>query len=137
MKKENAIRSRFFSTLLISALMSGAIVSAPVALAEEVTPVKSLEMVNFVGYKLTSTTDTIMVDLADMYGYHFAYIAVKKRVSVGGKLVFRYVPVDLVVLDAFGKSTIKTLVGIKLGDTIRVSLAGFPNDEVIRWQLVK
>jgi hypothetical protein len=93
--------------------------------------------VNYVGYTLTATTDTIFVDLADVYAYQFAYIDVKKQVLVSGKLLWRYVPVDLVVLDAYGRSTITTLVGIKLGDTIRVSMAGYPDNIVVRWQLVK
>jgi hypothetical protein len=93
--------------------------------------------VNYVGYTLTSTTDTIYVDLADSYAYQFAYVDVKKQVLVSGKLLWKYVPVDLVVLDAYGRSVIKTLVGIKLGDTIRVSMAGYPDNEVVRWQLVK
>lgn len=137
MKKGNVITFRFFSSLLASALISGAVVSAPVASAEEVTTLKSVEQVNYVGYKLTSKTDTIMVDLADSYGYQMAYIDVKKKVSVRGKMVWRYVSVDLVVLDEFGKATSKTLVGIKLGDTLRVSMAGNPDNTVVRWQLVK
>lgn len=137
MKKENAIKSRFFSTLLISALMSSAAVVPPAAFAEDVVTTSNVELVNYVGYRLTSTTDTLIVDLADKYGYQFAYIHVKKKVLVGGKMVPRYVPVDLVVLDAFGKATIKTRVGIKLGDTIRVSMAGNPDNLVVRWQPVK
>jgi hypothetical protein len=93
--------------------------------------------INYVGYALTATTDTIFVDLADSYAYQFAYIDVKKQVLVSGKLQWRYVAVDLVVLDEYAKATIKTLVGIKLGDTIRVSMAGNPDNIVVRWQLVK
>ena len=93
--------------------------------------------INYVGYALTATTDTIFVDLADSYAYQFAYIDVKKQVLVSGKLQWRYVAVDLVVLDEHAKATIKTLVGIKLGDTIRVSMAGNPDNIVVRWQLVK
>jgi hypothetical protein len=93
--------------------------------------------INYVGYALTATTDTIFVDLADSYAYQFAYIDVKKQILVSGKLQWRYVAVDLVVLDEYAKATIKTLVGIKLGDTIRVSMAGNPDNIVVRWQLVK
>jgi hypothetical protein len=93
--------------------------------------------INYVGYTLTATTDTIFVDLADSYAYQFAYIDVKKQVLVSGKLLWRYVAVDLVVLDEYARSTVKTLVGIKLGDTIRVSMAGNPDNIVVRWQLVK
>jgi hypothetical protein len=99
--------------------------------------IPDVSTVNYVGYTLTSTTDTIFVDLADSYGYQFAYIDVKKQVLVSGKLLWRYVPVDLVVLDAYGRAIIKTLVGIKLGDTLRVSMAGNPDNVVVRWQLVK
>jgi hypothetical protein len=93
--------------------------------------------INYVGYALTATTDTIFVDLADSYAYQFAYVDVKKQILVSGKLQWRYVAVDLVVLDEYAKATIKTLVGIKLGDTIRVSMAGNPDNIVVRWQLVK
>jgi hypothetical protein len=93
--------------------------------------------INYVGYNLTATTDTIFVDLADSYAYQFAYVDVKKQVLVSGKLLWKYVNVDLVVLDAYGRSTITTLVGIKLGDTIRVSMADNPDNIVVRWQLVK
>jgi len=105
------------------------------AIDQVITPDAS--EVNYVGYTLTAMTDTIFVDLADVYAYQFAYIDVKKEVLVSGKLQWRYVPVDLVVLDAYGRSIIKTLVGIKLGDTLRVSMAGNPDNVVVRWQLVK
>jgi hypothetical protein len=105
-------------------------------LVDQVIPPVASE-VSTVLYTLTSTTDTIFVDLADSYAYHFAYVDVKKMVLVDGKSVLRYVPVDLVVLDEFARATIKTLVGIKLGDIIRVSMAGYPDNVAVKWQLIK
>jgi hypothetical protein len=107
-----------------------------VNIADQVIPPATSEM-NTVLYTLTATTDTLFIDLADSYAYHFAYVDVKKYVSVNGKLVLKYVPVDLVVLDGFARATIKTLVGIKLGDIIRVSMAGYPDNVPVKWQLIK
>ena len=96
-----------------------------------------LSEMNSVQYKLTNTVDTLIVDLADKYFYQFAYVDVKKKVLVNGKMVLRYVNVDIVVLDEFARSTIKTLVGIKVGDIIRVSMAGYPDNVIVKWQHIK
>ena len=133
MKKENVIKNRFFSALLATTLISGAAVTAPASYGVDMP----LNKMNSVQYKLTNTVDTLIVDLADKYFYQFAYVDVKKKVLVNGKMVLRYVNVDIVVLDEFARSTIKTLVGIKVGDIIRVSMAGYPDNVIVKWQHIK
>jgi len=133
MKKENVIKNRFFSALLATTLISGAAVTAPASYGVDMP----LSEMNSVQYKLTNTVDTLIVDLADKYFYQFAYVDVKKRVLVNGKMVLRYVNVDIVVLDEFARSTIKTLVGIQVGDIIRVSMAGYPDNVIVKWQHIK
>lgn len=107
-----------------------------VNLADVVLPPLASEL-NSVQYLLTPTTDTLFIDLADTYAYQFAYVDVKKYVLENGKSVLRYVNVDIVVLDEFARATIKTLVGIKIGDIIRVSMAGNPDNVVVKWQHIK
>jgi hypothetical protein len=107
-----------------------------VNLADVVLPPLASEL-NTVQYLLTPTTDTLSIDLADTYAYQFAYVDVKKYVLEDGKSVLRYVNVDLVVLDEFARSTIKTLVGIQIGDIIRVSMAGNPDNVIVKWQHIK
>ncbi len=133
MKKENAIKHRFFSALLATTLISGVAINAPASFAEETV----LSDLNTVQYTLTSTTDTLLVDLADKYFYQFAYVDVKKNVLVNGKFVMRYVNADIVVLDEFGRATIKTRMGIKVGDIIRVSMAENPDNLIVKWRHIK
>jgi hypothetical protein len=64
-------------------------------------------------------------------------VDVKKKVLVNGKLVLRYVNVDIVVLDEFARATIKTRIGIKVGDIIRVSMAENPDNLIVKWQHIK
>jgi hypothetical protein len=107
-----------------------------VNLADVVLPPVASEL-NTVQYLLTPTIDTLFIDLADTYAYQFAYVDVKKYVLENGKSVLRYVNVDIVVLDDFARATIKTLVGIKIGDVIRVSMAGYPDNVIVKWQHIK
>ena len=107
-----------------------------VNLADVVLPPLASEL-NTVQYLLTPTIDTLFIDLADTYAYQFAYVDVKKYVLENGKSVLRYVNVDIVVLDDFARATIKTLVGIKIGDVIRVSMAGYPDNVIVKWQHIK
>lgn len=133
MKKENAIKNRFFSALLATTLIAGAVVSAPASYGEEMP---ASEM-NSVEYTLTNTVDTLVVDLEDKYFYQFAYVDVKKKVLVNGKMVLRYVNVDIVVLDEFARATINTRIGIQKGDIIRVSMADIPDNVIVKWQHIK
>lgn len=103
---------------------------------EQVIPPTASE-INSVEYILTPTVVTLFVDLKDIYAYQFAYVDVKKNVLENGKLVLRYVNVDIVVLDEFARATIKTLVGIKVGDIIRVSMAENPDNIIVKWQHIK
>jgi len=133
MKKGNAIKYRFFSALLATSLFTGGVMSAPASFGADLP----LSELNSVQYSLTNTVDTLVVDLADTYAYHIAYVDVKKNVLVNGKLVMRYVNVDIVVLDEFARATIKTRIGIKIGDIIRVSMAGYPDNVIVKWQHIK
>jgi hypothetical protein len=133
MKKENAIKNRFFSVLLATTLISGAAVTAPASHGADMP----LSEMNSVQYTLTNTVNTLVVDLADKYFYQFAYVDVKKKVLVNGKMVLRYVNVDIVVLDEFARATIKTRIGISIGDIIRVSMAENPDNIIVKWQHIK
>lgn len=133
MKKGNVIRDGFFSTLLASTLIASVVVGAPASYGVDMP----LSERNSVEYTLTNTVDTLVVDLADKYFYQFAYVDVKKRVLVNGEMVLRYVNVDIVVLDEFARATIKTRIGIQKGDMIRVSMADFPDNIIVKWQRIK
>lgn len=133
MKKENVIKNRFFSALLATTLISGVAITAPASYGAELP----LSEMNSVEYTLTKTVDTFVVDLADSYFYQFAYVDVKKNVMVNGKMVMRYFNVDIVVLDEFARATIKTRMGISLGDIIRVSMAEIPDNVIVKWQRMK
>jgi hypothetical protein len=137
MKMVNRKKSRFIPTLLASIMMSSIFVSTPASYGEEVLFPQMESDFNSVEYTLTSTTNTLFVDLKDMYAYQFAYVDVKKKVLVNGKLVLRYVNVDIVVLDEFARATIKTRIGIKVGDIIRVSMAENPDNLIVKWQHIK
>lgn len=133
MKKENVIKNRFFSALLATTLISGVAITAPASYGAEVP----LSEINSVEYTLTNTVDTLVVDLADSYAYQFAYVDVRKNVMVNGKMKAQYFNVDIVVLDEFARAIIKTRMGIKVGDIIRVSMAGYPDNMVVQWKHMK
>jgi hypothetical protein len=88
-------------------------------------------------YAIATRTKTIFVDLADKYANQMVIIDVKQRVLVNGKWVLKFVPIDTVVLDENGRVVIKTLVGIKAGNVIRVSIAGEPENILIKYVIVK
>ncbi len=88
-------------------------------------------------YTLTSSTNTIEIDLADKYWYQIVVVDVKKKVLVSGKYVLRYVRIDTVVLDEFAAVTLYTTIGIKAGDVIRVSVIGAVTDTPVKYVTVK
>jgi hypothetical protein len=88
-------------------------------------------------YKLTSSTNTIDIDLADKYWYQIVTVDVKKKVLVNGKYVLRYVRIDTVVLDELAAVTLYTTIGIKVGDVIRVSVIGAVTDTPVKYVTVK
>ena len=88
-------------------------------------------------YAIATRTKTVFVDLADKYANQLVIIDVKQRVLVNGKWVLKFVPIDTVVLDEYGKAVIKTLVGIKAGNVLRVSIPGDPDNVLIKYVIVK
>jgi hypothetical protein len=88
-------------------------------------------------YAITTRTKTVFVDLADKYANQMVIVDVKQRVLVNGKWVLKFVPIDTVVLDEYGKAVIKTLVGIKAGNVLRVSIPGEPENILIKYVIVK
>jgi hypothetical protein len=137
MKKVDIKKSRIFPAVLALILMTSIFVNTPASFGEEVVTSQVKGDFNTVEYTLTTTVDTLVIDLKDMYAYQFAYVDVKKKVLVNGKLVLRYVNVDIVVLDELARATIKTRVGIKVGDIIRVSMAEIPDNIIVKWQHMK
>jgi hypothetical protein len=88
-------------------------------------------------YAIATRTKTIFIDLADKYADQLVIVDVKQRVLVNGKWVLKFVPIDIVVLDTYGKAVIKTLVGIKAGNVLRVSIPDEPENILIKWVIVK
>ena len=88
-------------------------------------------------YAIATRTKTVFVDLADKYANQMVIVDVKQRVLVNGKWVLKFVPIDTVVLDEYGKAVIKTLVGIKAGNVLRVSIPGDPDNVLIKYVIVK
>ena len=88
-------------------------------------------------YAIATRTKTVFVDLADKYANQMVIIDVKQRVLVNGKWVLKFVAIDTVVLDEYGKAVIKTLVGIKAGNVLRVSIPGEPENILIKYVIVK
>jgi len=88
-------------------------------------------------YTLSSTTNTLEIDLADKYGYLIAFVDVKKSVLINGKYVLSYVRIDTVVLDEFGAVNLSTTIGIKAGNVIRVSIIGADTDTPVKYVTVK
>ena len=79
----------------------------------------------------------IEIDLADKYWYQIVFVDVKKSVLINGKYVMSYVRIDTVVLDESAAVTLYTTVGIKAGDTIRVSVIGAVTDTPVKYVTVK
>jgi hypothetical protein len=88
-------------------------------------------------YTLSSTSNTIEIDLADQYGYEIVFVDVKKSVLINGKYVLSYVRIDTAVLDEFGAVTLNTKIGMKVGDVIRVSIIGADKDIPVKYVTVK
>jgi hypothetical protein len=80
------------------------------------------EDLNTIRYAIATTTKTIFLDFADKYAGEKAIVVAKNLVLKDGKSVFQYVTVKTVVLDAEGRSKIKTTAVIKVGTVIRVTL---------------
>lgn len=124
-------------------LISGAFLSVPSANADETaTATAAAEMaavaeMNSLRYSIATKTKTIFVDLADIRVSEIAFIDVKMPVVINGKKVLRYFPVDTVILDDFGRAKIKTQVNIKVGNVLRVSILGIPDDLPIIYRTVK
>ena len=95
------------------------------------------EDLNSIRYAIATKTKSIFIDLADMYADAIALVEVKKFVLKNGKNVLSYVPVDTVSLGAYGRAVIKTLVGIKVGNVIRVSIVGESSNTPIKYVTVK
>jgi hypothetical protein len=87
-------------------------------------------------YTLTTKTNTIYIDLADKYGYEIVFVDVKKYILVNGKSVLSYVRIDTAILDEFGAVTVKTTIGIKAGNKIRVSIIGATADTPVKYVTV-
>jgi hypothetical protein len=88
-------------------------------------------------YTLSSSSNAIEIDLADKYWYQIVFVDVKKLVLINGKYVRSYVRIDTVVLDEFAAVTLYTTIGIKAGDTIRVSVIGAVTDTPVKYVTVK
>jgi hypothetical protein len=97
----------------------------------------AVEDLSTIRYAIATRTKTIFVDLADKYADQIVAVDVKKSVLKNGKYVLAYVPIDTVVLDEFGRVKIKTLVDIKVGNVIRVSLIDIPKNIPIKYVTVK
>jgi hypothetical protein len=80
------------------------------------------EDLNTVRYAITTKTKTIVLDLADQYADTAVLVEVKKSVVLNGKTVVKYVAIETVVVDQSGRAMIKTLIGINVGNVIRVSV---------------
>jgi hypothetical protein len=107
--------------------------------AEEVAEAEALAKANIstMLYTLSPSSTTIEIDLKDEYGYLIVFVDVKKSVLINGKYVLRYVRIDTVILDEFGAVSLKTTVGIKTGDVIRVSVIGATTDTPVKYVTVK
>jgi hypothetical protein len=95
------------------------------------------EDLNTIRYAVTTYTKTIFVDLADEYADSMVLVDVKMLVLVNGKKVLRYVPVETVALDEFGRAMIKTTIAIKVGNVIRVSVLDEVKNVPIKYVTVK
>lgn len=132
-----------YSGILAIALISSVFLSVPSAnaldapAANSAAQVEATEEMNSIRYSIDTRTKTIFVDVADKYAYGIIFVDVKMPVTVNGKKVMRYVPIDTVILDEFGRSMSKTLVNIKAGNVIRVSVLGIPDDMPVAYITVK
>ena len=95
------------------------------------------EDLSTIRYAIATKTKTVFVDLADIYADQIVLVDVKMPVVVNGKTVWKYFPIDTVVLDEFGRTKIKTLVNIKVGNVIRVSVLGDPKNIPVKYVTVK
>jgi hypothetical protein len=95
------------------------------------------EDLNTIRYAIATYTKTIFVDLADEYADSIVLVDVKMLVLVNGAKVLRYVPVETVALDEFGRAKIKTTIGIKVGNVIRVSIVSDPKNVPVKYVTVK
>lgn len=140
--QDRNVLKRFSGTLAL-ALVFGAFASLPSAIAIETKEVVATSLVvatedkNTITYSIKSTTKLIGVDLADSHALEVAFIDVKMPVTVNGKRVLKYFAVDTVLLDDFGRANIKTLIKIKAGNMIRVSVLGNPKNLPIVYKTVK
>jgi hypothetical protein len=107
-----------------------------VATAEEAEALAKAELSTIL-YTLSSSSNTIDIDLADKYGWMIVFVDVKKSVLVNGKYVLSYVRIDTVVLDEFGAGNLNTTIGIKAGNVIRVSVIGAVTDTPVKYVTVK
>jgi hypothetical protein len=107
--------------------------------AEEIAEAEALAKANLstILYTLSASSTTIDIDLADEHGYLIAFVDVKKSVLINGKYVLSYVRLDTVVLDEFGAASLKTTIGIKAGNVIRVSIIGADKDTPVKYVTVK
>ena len=80
--------------------------------------------INSIRYAIATKTKTIFVDMADMYANQIAEVSVKVYTVKNGKKTGKYVVVETVALDEAGVAKIKTLLKLKVGDVIRVSIDG-------------
>jgi hypothetical protein len=107
-----------------------------VVTAEEAEALAKAELSTIL-YTLSSSSNTIDIDLADKYGWMIVFVDVKKSVLVNGKYVLSYVRIDTVVLDEFGAGNLNTTIGIKAGNVIRVSVIGALTDTPVKYVTVK
>jgi hypothetical protein len=99
-------------------------------------PIASQDL-NTIRYAIATKTKSIFVDLADKYADQLVAVDVKKTVVKNGKKVTAYVSVETVALNEFGRAIIKTLIDIKVGNVIRVSVLSNPNNIPIKYVTVK
>jgi hypothetical protein len=104
--------------------------------AEEAEALAKAELSTIL-YTLSSSSNTIDIDLADKYGWMVVFVDVKKSLLVNGKYVLRYVRIDTVALDEFGAGNLNTTIGIKAGNVIRVSVIGAVTDTPVKYVTVK
>ncbi len=95
------------------------------------------EDLNTIRYAIATKTKSIFIDLADKYADLLVAVDVKKTVVKNGNKVTAYVSVETVALNEFGRAIIKTLIDIKVGNVIRVSVLSNPNNIPIKYVTVK
>ena len=111
------------------------VISEAAAVAAEAAAIAKANLSTIL-YTLTTKLNTIKIDLADKYGYEIVFVDVKKYILVNGKSVLSYVRIDTAILDEFGAVTVKTTIGIKAGNKIRVSIIGATADTPVKYVTV-